>query len=78
MEAIRLEKVRKRYGKGVLALDKVSLLIEEGELFFLLGSSGCGKTTILRSIAGLERPDSGRIYFGERNITDVHINVRQQ
>ena len=35
MEAIRLEKVRKRYGKDVLALDKVSLLVEEGELFFL-------------------------------------------
>ena len=77
MEAIRLEKVRKRYGKGVLALDKVSLLIEEGELFFLLGSSGCGKTTILRSIAGLEKPDSGRIYFGERNITDVPTHKRE-
>ncbi len=77
MEAIRLEKVRKRYGKGVLALDKVSLTIEEGELFFLLGPSGCGKTTLLRSIAGLERPNTGRIYFGERNITDVPTHKRE-
>ena len=77
MEAIRLEKVGKRYDKGILALDKVSLLVEEGELFFLLGPSGCGKTTILRTIAGLEKPDSGRIFFGERNMTDVPTHKRE-
>jgi len=77
MDAIRVDKLRKTFGKDMVALDDVSLRIGEGELFFLLGASGCGKTTILRSIAGLEKPDSGRIYFGERNITSVPTHKRE-
>lgn len=50
----------------VRAIDDVSIIVEEGELFTLLGPSGCGKTTTLRSVAGLERPDSGTIRVGER------------
>lgn len=51
-------------GEAVRALDGVSLTVPEGKLFTILGESGSGKTTMLRSIAGLERPDSGRIEIG--------------
>jgi iron(III) transport system ATP-binding protein len=50
----------------VHAVDGISLEVKEGELFTLLGPSGCGKTTTLRSVAGLERPDSGEIRVAER------------
>ncbi|MCD1269362.1 ATP-binding cassette domain-containing protein [Microbacterium sp. MEC084] len=50
----------------VLAINDVNLQVERGEMFTLLGPSGCGKTTTLRSIAGLEAPDSGKITVGGR------------
>ena len=50
----------------VFAVNDVSFEVKEGELFTLLGPSGCGKTTTLRSIAGLEKPDSGTITVGDR------------
>jgi iron(III) transport system ATP-binding protein len=73
MVPIRLENLTKRYAtrRGeVLAVDDVSLSIEGGELFFLLGPSGCGKTTLLRALAGFVQPTAGRIFFGDRDITD--------
>jgi spermidine/putrescine transport system ATP-binding protein len=60
MEAIRVENVSKRFG-GQVAVDDVSIEIEQGEFFSLLGPSGCGKTTTLRMLAGFEVPDKGRI-----------------
>jgi iron(III) transport system ATP-binding protein len=54
----------------VFAVHDVSFDVKEGELFTLLGPSGCGKTTTLRSIAGLEKPDSGRITVGDRVMFD--------
>src|SRR3954452_8679364 len=57
---------RQERHKRVLAVDHVSLDVEEGDLFTLLGPSGCGKTTTLRSIAGLETPDAGEISVGGR------------
>jgi ABC-type Fe3+/spermidine/putrescine transport system ATPase subunit len=57
---VQIEGLTKRYG-AVQAVDGVDLTIERGELFALLGGSGCGKTTLLRMLAGLETPDSGRI-----------------
>ena len=56
------------HGGKVRAVDGVSLQIETGKLLTLLGPSGCGKTTILRCIAGLERPDSGRISIDGRDV----------
>ena len=50
----------KRFG-AIVAVDGVDLDIHRGELFALLGGSGCGKTTLLRMIAGFETPDAGRI-----------------
>src|SRR5262245_41717164 len=64
-------------GQRVFAGGGASLEVNDGELFTLLGPSGCGKTTTLRSIAGLERPDSGRIILGDRVLFDAgeDINV---
>jgi iron(III) transport system ATP-binding protein len=59
------------------ALDGIDLAIRPGELFFLLGASGCGKTTLLRCIAGLETPTSGTIRFGERDVTRLPPHLRE-
>ena len=59
-EYVRLEGVSKRFGDFV-AVDHVSLSIDRGEIFCLLGGSGCGKTTLLRMLAGFETPSGGRI-----------------
>ncbi len=63
---VELRTVTKRYGR-TLAVNGVSLQVEEGEFFSLLGPSGCGKTTTLRLVAGFERPDAGEVRIaGER------------
>ncbi|MES2440486.1 MAG: ABC transporter ATP-binding protein [Verrucomicrobiota bacterium] len=76
MESIRAESVVKSFG-STRALDGISLHIEPGELFFLLGASGCGKTTLLRCIAGLETPTSGSIFFGDRDVTKMPPHKRE-
>ena len=68
MPDVRLESVRKSFGE-VVAVDGVDLEIERGEFFSLLGPSGSGKTTMLRIIAGFERPDSGRVYLRGTDVT---------
>lgn len=67
---IRIDKVTQRFGDSV-ALDQVSLEIHSGELFFLLGTSGCGKTTLLRLLAGFLAPKSGHIYFNNRDVSKM-------
>ena len=59
---VRIEGVSKRFG-DFLALDQVSLDIQRQELFCLLGGSGCGKTTLLRLLAGFDEPSAGRIFI---------------
>ena len=76
MEEIRAAGITKRFG-NVTALNNVSLEIAPGELFFLLGGSGCGKTTLLRCIAGLESPTKGEIFFGERDVTALPTHKRE-
>lgn len=66
---IRLRDVRKEFGE-LVAVKNVDLDIAEGEFFTLLGPSGSGKTTVLRMIAGLERPTSGEIRLGDADVTD--------
>ncbi|HET8691144.1 MAG TPA: ABC transporter ATP-binding protein [Steroidobacteraceae bacterium] len=67
---IRIQGVTKRFGE-VAAVNEVSLDILKGELFAILGSSGCGKTTLLRMLAGFERPSAGRILIDGADMTDV-------
>ena len=70
--AIQVESVDKIFGNDadrVVALNRVSVAIEENEFFTLLGPSGCGKTTLLRLIAGFEQPTSGRILLEGSEIT---------
>ncbi len=72
---VKIESLTKRYGT-VQAVDGVDLEIERGELFALLGGSGCGKTTLLRMLAGLETPDGGRIVIDGQDMTDVPAHRR--
>jgi len=66
---MRLDGVSKRYGGGAFVVQDLDLDLREGEFLTLLGPSGCGKSTTLRMMAGLERPDGGRILLHGRDIT---------
>ncbi len=71
-DPVRLEGVSKVYpGTDAPAVAGLDLRIEPGEFFSLLGPSGSGKTTTLRMLAGFERPSVGRVFLGDRDITDV-------
>ncbi len=70
MVEVRLEEVTKRFGR-VVAVDRVSLVFEDGRFTVLLGPSGSGKSTLLYLIAGIYRPTSGRIFFGDRDVTNL-------
>ena len=70
MATIRLENVAKRF-KDVVALDGVSFQVEDGEFFTILGPPGAGKTTTLRTIVGLEKPDEGDVFVDGERVTDV-------
>ena len=67
---IRVEGVTKAFGT-FKAVDNVSLDIQEGELFALLGGSGCGKTTLLRMLAGFEQPTAGRIFIDGQDMAGI-------
>ena len=74
MARIKFEGVGKRYPNGFVALENLSLDIQDKEFLVLLGPSGCGKTTMLRIIAGLELPDAGgRVLFDGNDMTSVPI-----
>ena len=73
---IELREVTKLFTRGVRAVDRISLTVEEGEFIVLVGPSGCGKTTLLRMIAGLEPVSEGRILIGGKNVT--HLPPRQR
>ncbi|MFE7354267.1 ABC transporter ATP-binding protein [Streptomyces sp. NPDC057543] len=68
--AIALRGVHKRYGKNT-ALDGLDLEVAEGEFFCLLGPSGAGKTTMLKTVAGLETPDAGAVELGGADMAGV-------
>ena len=75
MTSLRLTNIRKTFDQTV-AVEDVSIEVSAGSLFFLLGSSGCGKTTILRMIAGFVQPTAGRIFFGDRDATELSPEKR--
>jgi multiple sugar transport system ATP-binding protein len=71
MGVIELQNVTKVFSGDVVALDDVSLRIEDGEFIALVGPSGCGKSTLLRALAGLEEVTDGTISIDGRDVTDV-------
>jgi len=73
---LSIENLTVSYGE-TRVLDRVSLGVERGEMIALLGSSGCGKTTLLRSIAGFVLPDSGTISVGGKDITRLPPEARE-
>ncbi len=75
VEDLHLENLTKMFG-DVAAVDDLTLTIPAGSFFALLGASGCGKTTTLRMVAGLEDPTSGRISIGEKDITSLRAFQR--
>ncbi|MDR7555137.1 MAG: ABC transporter ATP-binding protein [Armatimonadota bacterium] len=70
MARVEIVNVTKRLG-ATLAVDRLSLVAEEGKFTTLLGPSGCGKTTLLRIVAGFYRPDAGEVRIGGQVMTDV-------
>jgi len=70
MPEVRLREITKRYGK-VIAVNGVTLTVEDQEILTLLGPSGCGKTTTLRCIAGFVIPDSGQIFIDDQDVTRI-------
>src|SRR6188474_3352975 len=75
MTTVRLDNITKTFG-NMVALSNVNLTINAGELFFLLGPSGCGKSTLLRLIAGLHEPTAGKIFFNDRDVTNLPTQDR--
>lgn len=72
---LEVERLAKSYGT-VRAVDGVTLAVPSGSTLALLGPSGCGKSTLLRLVAGLERPDAGRVVFDGVDVTDVPTRDR--
>jgi ABC-type sugar transport system ATPase subunit len=70
MAEITLDRLTKKFGRQIAVKD-FTLEIKENEFVALLGPSGCGKTTTMNMISGLLKPDSGRVYFNDRDMTEV-------
>jgi multiple sugar transport system ATP-binding protein len=72
---VRFEQVTKRFDQNCV-LAELDLSIPDGDFLVLLGPSGCGKTTALRIAAGLEAPTSGRVFIGDRDVTELPPRAR--
>lgn len=77
MPLLEIRHLNKSFGQTVVLQD-ICLSLERGEILFLLGASGCGKTTLLRAIAGFEQPDSGEIWLQSNCIFSPQHNVPTQ
>ena len=76
MASVTLRNLTKQFNSGNPALRDLSLEVRDGEFLVLLGPTGCGKTTTLRCIAGLEEPTDGQILIGERDVTQLSPGKR--
>lgn len=77
MASVSFEQATRQYpGAERPALDRLDLVVGDGEFVVLVGPSGCGKTTSLRMLAGLEMLDSGSVWIGDRNVTNVEPKDR--
>jgi branched-chain amino acid transport system ATP-binding protein len=72
---VRIEDLRISFG-GVAAANGINFTVNQGEFLAVIGPNGAGKTTALRMVAGLLRPDSGRVFFDERDVTDLPAHAR--
>ncbi|HEX9722718.1 MAG TPA: ABC transporter ATP-binding protein, partial [Vicinamibacteria bacterium] len=70
MARVSLAGVEKRYRKS-LAVRRLDLEVRDREFLTLLGPSGCGKSTVLNIVAGLETPTTGRVFIGDRDVTEL-------
>lgn len=76
-EIIRFDNIKKSYGNKII-VEEFNLLIEKGEFLTIIGSSGSGKTTILKMINGLIKPELGKIFIKDKNIEEENIiNLRR-
>lgn len=75
MIKLELDSITKVYGKKVV-LDKLSLTVYDNEFFVILGPSGEGKSTLLKIIAGIEKPDAGKVYIDGKDVTNLPPNKR--
>jgi ABC-type sugar transport system ATPase subunit len=75
MDSLVIQDLTKNFG-SVVAVNKANLNVRAGELLVIIGDSGCGKTTLLRLIAGLEIPDSGLIFMGGAQINEIPAGQR--
>ena len=75
MSLLRLENVTKRFG-GLVAVDRMSLVIEPGEILGIVGPNGSGKTTLFNVINGVFYPEQGRVFFEDREITRLPVHKR--
>ena len=73
---LELKNIKKSFSPGEAVLDDINIRVARGEFVTLLGSSGCGKTTTLRIIAGLEQADSGSVWINGQNVTELEPNQR--
>ena len=76
MSAVTVEGLRKVFGTTI-ALDDINFAIGDGEFLCIVGRSNAGKSTLLKTIAGLYRSDGGRVCIGDRDITSQPPNSRQ-
>jgi multiple sugar transport system ATP-binding protein len=75
MSAFAVERLKKTFGQ-VRALDDVSFTIDRGEFFCVIGRTNAGKSTLLKTIAGIHRADRGRVIMGDRDVTDLPPHER--
>jgi branched-chain amino acid transport system ATP-binding protein len=75
MSLLSIEEIIKEYD-GIQALNRVSLKVERGRIKGLIGPNGAGKSTLFHLISGVEKPDSGKIFFKEKNITSMESHER--
>jgi len=76
MARIRIDDIHKTYPNGYVAARGIDIDVGDGEFMVLVGPSGCGKSTTLRMVAGLETPTRGRIWIGDRDVTQVRVQDR--
>lgn len=74
--SLELKNIKKSFQEGEDVLESICLTAKKGEFVTLLGSSGCGKTTTLRIIAGLEQPDSGQVFLNGKDVTSLEPSQR--